>query len=444
MTKKGTRRNQPFSRPGRHARPSASEQAVEKSPWWQFWRNALPQYGITFAQYLVPLMTLPYLTRVLGAETYGQIVLLTAFTGYLQLLVEFGYNLSAATTVSRCSEDTQALAKLRSSVTRGRLLLGAIGALAFVGIIAFSPIADGFTGLAFAYLISAILSALTPIYLFRGLELMPSLSMVLVASRLLFAALIFLLVHSASDAMWIPIANSLGSIVVLSYSLWYFKQKLHLPSLSTDWRTTNRHAKASVPYFVDAVSSTAFGALTVLFISASGLTLEEVAIWAASYQIVAASQSMYSPIIASLLPRMARSHDWRLMRRLLALLGPAILLACAVLFATAELVMRVMYGPEFSGGGIVLQALIPVLLLSFPALLLGAPTLGTMGKQASIASSTMIASVLFIASLGVLWALDGVTLVRVALLRSAAELVLLTVRALAVRANMRSVGENNA
>ena len=106
--------------------------------------------------------------------------------------------------------------------------------------------------------------------------------------------------------------------------------------------------------------------------------------------------------------------------------------------------MRVMYGPEFSGGGIVLQALIPVLLLSFPALLLGAPTLGTMGKQASIASSTMIASVLFIASLGVLWALDGVTLVRVALLRSAAELVLLTVRALAVRANMRSVGENNA
>ena len=73
---------------------------MAKDPWRVFWGNALPQYGVTFAQYLVPLLTLPYLTRVLGAEIYGQVVLLTAFTSYFQLLIEFGFNLSAATSVS--------------------------------------------------------------------------------------------------------------------------------------------------------------------------------------------------------------------------------------------------------------------------------------------------------------------------------------------------------
>ena len=410
---------------------------MAKDPWRVFWGNALPQYGVTFAQYLVPLLTLPYLTRVLGAEIYGQVVLLTAFTSYFQLLIEFGFNLSAATSVSVHRDSRVDLANIRNAVLRGRLALALMASVIFSCVLLLSPFADGFAGLAIAYFVSAMLSAFIPIFMFRGLEVMPSLSAVLVGSRLLFAALVFLLVRGTEDVFWVPIANSLGSVVVIGYAMWHFKHKLRLPHRIADWPEVAVTARASFPYFIDAVSSTAFGALTVLFISISDLSLKEIALWGASYQLIAAAQSMYGPIMASLLPRMARSLDWALVRRLITLLGPAVLVACAALFAAADSVMRTVYGSEFANGD-VLRALLPVLAISFPALLLGAPVLGAIGRQGDIARSTMIAGASFIAALIGLWALDAVELVTIAVLRAAAELLLLVIRLWHVRVYRRA------
>lgn len=410
---------------------------MTKDPWRLFWRNALPQYGVTFAQYLVPLLTLPYLTRVLGAEVYGQVVLLTAFVGYFQLLVEFGFNLSAATSVSVDRDSPSRLASIGAAVLRGRFLLVLLASVIFLCILLFTSFAYGFKSLTIAYFVSAILTALIPIFMFRGLEIMPSLSAVLVGSRLLFATLIFLLVRSPEDVLWVPIANSLGSVFVISYAIWHFKHKLYLPRGVASWPEVAACARVSFPYFIDAVSSTAFGALTVLFISISDLSLQQVALWGASYQLIAAAQSMYTPLMASLLPRMAQALDWRLIRRLLTLVGPPILLVCVILSGTADTVMRMVYGPEFADGSI-LRALVPVLAISFPALLLGAPVLGAIGKQDSIARSTMIAGGTFIASLIVISVLDAVDLVVIAGLRSSAELLLLTMRLWLVRAHRQS------
>lgn len=57
----------------------------------RFIKNTLMQYVMTFAQVAFPLITFPYLTRILKPEIYGVVIFLIAFTSYAQLFVDFGF-----------------------------------------------------------------------------------------------------------------------------------------------------------------------------------------------------------------------------------------------------------------------------------------------------------------------------------------------------------------
>ena len=62
-------------------------------------------YLLQFFNAIVPLLTLPYITRVLGASQYGLYALAINFVGYLQVLVEYGFGMSATREIALSSED---------------------------------------------------------------------------------------------------------------------------------------------------------------------------------------------------------------------------------------------------------------------------------------------------------------------------------------------------
>jgi polysaccharide transporter, PST family len=60
-------------------------------------KNIISLYGVQGLNYALPLITVPFLLRVLHADKYGLIIFSQVTIGYLQVLTEYGFNYTAVT-----------------------------------------------------------------------------------------------------------------------------------------------------------------------------------------------------------------------------------------------------------------------------------------------------------------------------------------------------------
>ncbi|UCD37614.1 MAG: oligosaccharide flippase family protein [Fidelibacterota bacterium] len=89
-------------------------------------QNLLALYGVHVASYLLPLITVPFLARVLGPKSWGLLAMTQAFAGYLIIIIEYGFNLAATRAVARDRDSKKALSDLLAGIIGAKLLLTGI------------------------------------------------------------------------------------------------------------------------------------------------------------------------------------------------------------------------------------------------------------------------------------------------------------------------------
>ena len=75
-------------------------------------RNTLMLALAQASVYLIPLVTTPYIARVLGAEHYGLLGIASNIIGNLLIFTDWGFSLSATREVARNAKDPHALRKI--------------------------------------------------------------------------------------------------------------------------------------------------------------------------------------------------------------------------------------------------------------------------------------------------------------------------------------------
>ncbi len=179
-------------------------------------------FSLSFLQmtnYLFPLITFPYLVRVLGPEKFGLVAFAQAFIQYFVVITDYGFLLSATREVSINRNNQKKLSEIFSSVFVIKLIFMFLSFLMLSLTIFLIP-RFRTNWLIYIFTFGMLLdNVLFPVWFFQGIEKMKYITIRNIIAKLFFTLAIFYFVRNSQDFFLVPLINSLSFIFVGIISL---------------------------------------------------------------------------------------------------------------------------------------------------------------------------------------------------------------------------------
>lgn len=356
---------------------------------------------LQITNFLLPLITLPYLIRVLGVDKFGLIVFAQAFCQYFVVLTDFGFNLSAVREISIHRSYIDKVSEIYCSVMLIKSALTVLS-LILLSVIVFSF--SKFRGDWLIFYLSfglVIGQTLFPIWFFQGMEKMKYIALLNILAKSIFTVCIFVFIRNSSDYIYVPLLQSLGFLVAGCIGQVAAFKNFKIQFLIPKPGKIAHHAKDSLQFFMSRVSVSLYTASNAFFL---GLFASHamVGYYAAAEKLYMAAKQLYQPLANAIYPYMAKTKNKILFHKLFKFSVLSNLIFCISLFLLSGIIIRLLYGNDFQVSEVVLKILTLALVLVVPSILLGYPYLAALGKAQFANGSVIIASLFHIAALLVL------------------------------------------
>ena len=398
--------------------------------------NTVMLYLLTFSEYLLSFIIVPVETHILGDEGYGVLGTAAAIAVYFQIVIDFGFMVSATEDVSKNRTDCKTLGTILSSVTIIKLALSLLSAGLLFLLCRLVPAWRTHTGFFMLYLLSTVISRLLPDFMYRGLEKMTAITVRAVLVKAFFAGMIFLFLHKPEDVYIVPLMNIIGNSVSLIFIYLHLNKKLHIRFEKASVKEILAMLKKSLYFFFSRAASSIYTTSNTVILSiVAGDSIT--GIYKASDNLSTMAKNAMSPISDSLYPYMLKNKDFKLVRKMLLIFMPIITAGCVLVYFIAPPVCLWFFGEGFEETGYVLRCLIPGIFVILPSYILGFPTLSPMGKAKHVNLSTLLGSGIYLLGLAVLFLLHSVTIYSLALLLSFTEIIIMLYRLIVVLKNKK-------
>jgi PST family polysaccharide transporter len=309
-------------------------------------------YGVQICTYALPLITFPYLARVLGPSGWGSVVFAQAIGAVIAVFVEYGFDISASRETSRHRNEPGLLSELISGVLGAKVLLAALCICGAVFSRRFTHHVAPSLALFWSSTIWGVCQGINMLWYFQGLERMRLASALEIGGKVVATLSIFVLVHNPDDGWKVMAAQCVGCVVAhgVTVVLAYREVGFVWPTLSSVLNALRL-----------GWSMFLFRAVQGLTGSLNGLVLGWVAPMAVLGQYAGAErisrvfQQGLWPINQALYPNLTKQmrenrHDAMKMVRLsIFFLGGLGLLFGLILFLGAPLLVHVVLGDAFHG-----------------------------------------------------------------------------------------------
>ncbi len=389
--------------------------------------NTVMLYILTAAKTIFPLIILPFLTRVLSVETYGMVSYVKSLVGYEQIIIDFGFMLSAVKDIVEAKNDENKISYIIGDTVVSKSIIAVISYILFIFISLKTNILQGNVIFALLSLTVPLLSCFLMDFLFRGIEKMHLITIIFVFMKTISTVMTILLIKNDNDVLLIPIFDIVSSILAIGLT-WVIIKKLGFKFKFTNIKNCLQKLKTSFKYFTNSIASTAFGALNTIVIGAYMSDAQQIAFWSVSMQIVGAVQNLYAPISSGIYPYMIKYRDLNLIKKIMIIFMPLILLGVGICYKMTPFVLSIVAGEEYIAAANVFKCLLPVLVMSFPVAIFGWSALGAINRVKETTLSTTYGAIFQITGLFILILTNHFSLIYVALIRNLSEFTMLLSR----------------
>ena len=257
--------------------------------------------------YILPLITLPYLVKTLGIDNFGLLSFATATVAYFGILTDYGFNLTATKEISMNRDNKSKVVEVFSSVMSIKLLLLLFSFL-LLNIVLFSF--ERFSEDWLIYLLSfgsVVGQFLFPIWFFQGMEKMRYMTYLNVISKLIFTIAIFLFIEEREDIYLVPLFFSLGGIVAGLLSLYIIYKEFNIEFRLQKLSTLKNYLVQGWHVFLSRFYVSMYTTTNLLLLGLFTNTTV-VGYYSIAEKIVLAISGLYEPLNQTLYPYLARKY----------------------------------------------------------------------------------------------------------------------------------------
>ena len=339
-------------------------------------QNVIALGWMQLATFIVPLITLPYIARVLRPSAFGLVVFAQGFAYVLVVFIDWGFGYTGVRSTAESRTDADGLAAAVHRVRGAQSVLAIASLVVALGALFVIPKMNEHPAFLAMAWVAAVATALAPGWFFVGTEKMRLITLVQLAFRALGAALTFILVKGPDQA-WVVMALFTGSAIagwIASDVLMYRKISFQMPTL----RSSVREIRGASMVFIGTIAATLYTSFNVVLLGLFESTTA-VAHFGAAERIVRVSLTVMGPIGLAVLPRMTslqargqRDRARRLLTIAVAAAGTVALTLTVGLFVFAPTVIRILYGHRFVHDSVpILRVLVLIIPISITGAVLG-------------------------------------------------------------------------
>nr|WP_180187050.1 flippase [Acinetobacter sp. YH01012] len=217
--------------------------------------------------YIFPLLTIPYLARVIGVEGFGKIAFAAAVIVWFQTITDWGFSYTATRDVARNRDSLEKVSEIFSNVLWAKSLLALASFIILFIITELIPYLKENQILLFITFMLVPAKILFADWFFQAIERMKFITIFDLISKAIFTLFIFIFVKEKTDFILQPLFLSLGSILVglASFYLIVFKFNIkilppnHLEIIKTIKNSKDVFINNIVPNFYNSFSSVLLG-----------------------------------------------------------------------------------------------------------------------------------------------------------------------------------------
>lgn len=307
---------------------------------------------LQIAGYVFPLITIPYLARVIGVEGFGKVAFATAVIVWFQTVSDWGFNYTATRDVARNRDNLEKVSEIFSNVLWARILLMVVSfAILFLLTETIPYFKENQTILLITFLLVPG-HIMFPDWLFQAMERMKYITIFNLISKAIFTALVFVLIKEKQDYILQPLLMSLGYLVcgigAMYIILAKWKVKLHAPH----WPSIKQTIVGSADVFINNIVPNLYNSLSIVLLGFWGGAAAN-GIYDAGRKFISISHGFLQIIPRVTFPFLSRKierHDLYVSVHLsIAALGSF------TLFMISPLLIKLFFTPEFYAAILVLK-----------------------------------------------------------------------------------------
>ena len=350
------------------------------------WLSALQVAG-----YVFPLITMPYLARVIGVEGFGKIAFASAIMVWIQTIADWGFNLTATRDVAQNRDNKEKVSEIFSNVLWARCLLML---LSFVVLILLIILVPKFRENSAIILVTFLMipgHILFPDWFFQAVERMKFTTIFNVLMKLIFTVLVFVFIKQPEDYILQPLFTSLGyvfsGLIALYVILGKWGISIKLPNVKSILQTI----KGSADVFINNLAPNLYNSLSIVLLGFFGGGTAN-GIYEGGNKFVSIVSNFTNVISRAFYPFLSRRPDKHSLYVKLTL--PIIAIVSIALYITAPWIVKVMLSPEFYNSIIVIRILAVSLVFNAISTAYGACYLVVQNRTKILRQLTLICSII--------------------------------------------------